>query len=204
LAAAAVGVFLLAATVVSQRSASDLERARQARGASDAQTISELSSLLSLYEEVACRQRRPMRKECLKTKNLRSAISIGSSSGVANELQLFEQFLVSEDYSESDTLNFRSGLIVAQSPKIKKVLLQPFVAPPPRSLLLLGLDISKLSSGTGIAALWPFVLALAFAFRITKVTIEVFDWMKDQDDAESVSANEPGNSLNSRGQQTKP
>jgi hypothetical protein len=206
LAAAAVGVFLLAATVVSQRSASDVEHARQARAESDAQTISELSSLLSLYEEVACRQRRLMRKECLKTKNLRSAIAIGSPSGVVNELQLFEQFLVSEDYTDNDTLNFRGGLIVAQTPRIKKALLQPFVPPAPRSRLLLGFDISNLSRGTGIAALWPFVLALAFAFRITKVTIEVFDWMKDQDDAESVSANEPniGKPLNRRSQQTKP
>jgi hypothetical protein len=206
LATAAVGVFLLAATVVSQRSASDVERARQARTEADAQTISELSSLLSLYEEVACRQGRLVRKECSKTKNLRSAISIGPPSGVVNELQLFEQFLVSEDYTDNDTLNFRGRLIVAQAPRIKKALLQPFVPPAPRSQLLLGFDISNLSRGTGIAALWPFVLALAFAFRITKVTIEVFDWMKDQDDAESVVPNEPntGKSSNRRGQQTEP
>jgi len=51
----------------------------------------------------------------------------------------------------------------------------PAWQPPPKQ----GRDTYKVLLGLGQVVLWPFILALALALRITKVTIEVERWAKD-------------------------
>jgi hypothetical protein len=59
---------------------------------------------------------------------------------------------------------------------IKRNESMPAWQPPPRRER----DTFKVLLGLGQVVLWPFILALALALRITKVTIEVQRWAKDE------------------------
>lgn len=75
-------------------------------------------------------------------------------------------------------LNQRGRNVLEKIQRMEEFWIRLIAAMPPAPRLADEFTLWDFIIGLGQTALWPFILAVAFAVRLTKVTIEVFEWAK--------------------------
>jgi hypothetical protein len=193
LATAAFGVVVFALNYAEKRDEFERREHRARAEVEVEQARTEVRKELAALEQVSCEKatQQALPTYCEAAKTIRQELDVASpreareavidrySAEVTQPTQLLDAYMV-QAYKrlESQVLNFRLAALQLTIAELHAKVDEPLPPDDPDHFYFL--------------FSWPFILAIAFALRITRTTIEVFDWTTPAPEPPMVLTKPPG------------
>jgi hypothetical protein len=183
LGAATIGLFIAAIGYSTQREATIVRMGQRLYGVGESQAIGDVKTSIDTLSKFLCVELAPRANEaCAGLKKIASEIRPGRSSaeitGISDKLMEYVAVPYSKIFTQDQLSKDNNLFLPIVEVQLKIDEWKTFTDWASRLIK----SRSKIDEDTQIIlefgewVIWPFLLAYALALRITKVTIDVFDW----------------------------